>query len=46
MTSESITCPKCGMTSHNFNDARERFCGNCHQYHDQMGFHGGREKKD
>ena len=31
-----ITCPQCGMTSHNPNDERERYCGNCHQYHDQM----------
>jgi protein-arginine kinase activator protein McsA len=33
----SITCPQCGMTSHNPNDVRERYCGNCHQYHDTMG---------
>lgn len=33
----SITCPKCGRTSHNPNDVRERYCGNCHQYHDTMG---------
>lgn len=32
----SITCPQCGMTSHNPNDVRERYCGNCHQYHDTM----------
>jgi protein-arginine kinase activator protein McsA len=32
----SSTCPQCGMTSHNPNDVRERYCGNCHQYHDTM----------
>ena len=31
-----ITCPKCGMTSYNANDIRERYCGNCHQFHDHM----------
>ena len=28
----SITCPKCLMTSHNPNDVREQFCGNCHEW--------------
>lgn len=32
----SITCPKCGMTSYNPNDEREKYCGNCHQFHDEM----------
>jgi ribosomal protein S27AE len=27
-----FTCPRCGMTSHNVNDAREGYCGNCHDY--------------
>lgn len=27
---KSITCLICGMTSHNENDVRERYCGNCH----------------
>jgi hypothetical protein len=31
-----IVCPKCGMVSHNPNDVRERYCGNCHSFHDQM----------
>ena len=30
--SESITCPRCGMTSHNSNDVREGYCGNCHDW--------------
>lgn len=33
---KSITCPQCGRTSHNPNDVREKYCGNCHQYHDTM----------
>lgn len=28
----SFTCPKCGMTSHNPNDAREGYCGKCHDW--------------
>lgn len=32
--SESITCPKCGRTSHHPLDVKFRYCGNCHQYHD------------
>jgi ribosomal protein S27AE len=28
-----IVCPKCGMVSHNPNDVRERYCGNCHAFH-------------
>jgi hypothetical protein len=31
----SITCHTCGRTSHNLNDVRERFCGNCHVFHDE-----------
>lgn len=29
--SESITCPQCGLTSHNPNDVREGWCGHCGQ---------------
>lgn len=28
----SYTCPKCGATSHNPNDERERFCARCGKY--------------
>jgi hypothetical protein len=28
----SITCPRCGRTSHNPNDVREGYCGNCHDW--------------
>jgi len=26
----AITCPRCGATSYNPNDIRERYCGRCH----------------
>lgn len=29
----SITCHLCGLTSHNANDVRERYCGRCHVFH-------------
>lgn len=28
----SFTCPQCGMTSHNPDDEREGYCGNCHEF--------------
>lgn len=28
----SITCPRCGRTSHNPIDVRERYCGVCHDW--------------
>jgi hypothetical protein len=28
----SFTCPRCGRTSHNPNDAREGYCGACHEW--------------
>ena len=37
MSQPSITCPRCGRTSWNENDVRERYCGACHQFHDFMG---------
>jgi hypothetical protein len=30
----SFTCEQCGATSHNPNDVRERYCGNCHKFAD------------
>ncbi len=30
---KSITCLKCGKTSYNENDVRERYCGYCHEFH-------------
>lgn len=32
----SITCPKCGWISYDFNDIREKYCGHCHKYHDEV----------
>jgi hypothetical protein len=32
-TGENITCLDCGFTSWNENDVRERYCGNCHEFH-------------
>lgn len=32
----SITCPTCNRTSHNPNDVNERYCGNCHNWHENM----------
>jgi len=29
---DSFTCSKCGITSHNPNDIRERYCGRCHEF--------------
>ena len=28
----SYTCTRCGKTSYNPNDQRERYCGNCHEF--------------
>lgn len=33
---ESITCPRCGRSSHNINDIKEKYCGNCHMFHEEM----------
>ena len=27
-----FTCPACGLTSHNPNDAKEGYCGRCHAF--------------
>jgi hypothetical protein len=29
-----IVCPRCGTVSHHPMDITERYCGVCHQYHD------------
>ncbi len=36
MTTKSITCPFCKMTSYNPNDIEQRYCGNCHAFHDDI----------
>lgn len=28
----AFACPRCGMISHNANDVREGYCGNCHDW--------------
>lgn len=33
---KGITCPQCGMTSYNLNDIKEKYCGHCHQWHEDM----------
>jgi hypothetical protein len=39
----SYTCPQCGMTSHNPEDERQKYCGHCHAFEvaDADGQHGG-----
>jgi hypothetical protein len=32
----SITCPVCQWTSYNPNDIRERYCGHCHRFHEDL----------
>lgn len=32
MQPATFTCPKCFRVSHNPNDARERYCGACHEF--------------
>jgi hypothetical protein len=32
----SIECPQCGRTSYNRNDFENRYCGNCHQFLENM----------
>jgi hypothetical protein len=36
----STCCPQCGKRSYNLNDVRERYCGACHMFHDQMAIWG------
>jgi hypothetical protein len=32
----SIVCPQCGFRSYNPHDIEHRYCGQCHQFHDQL----------
>lgn len=32
----AIVCPRCGRTSYHPEDVRQRYCGNCHQFHADM----------
>jgi len=29
---EAFRCPDCAMVSHNPNDVKHRYCGNCHRF--------------
>lgn len=31
----AIRCRKCLMVSDNPNDVREKYCGNCHEFHER-----------
>ena len=31
-----IKCPQCGKTSYNPSDIEQRYCGNCHAFHDAL----------
>ena len=42
---DSITCPKCGLTSNHPMDIAQRYCGNCHQFHASFHPEIGRELK-
>lgn len=33
---DSITCPQCQMTSYHPEDIKQKYCGNCHQFHSEM----------
>ena len=33
---DSITCLQCNRTSYNQNDVREKYCGQCHQWHERQ----------
>lgn len=35
-TNEAITCLLCGRTSHHPKDISERYCGNCHMFHEAV----------
>lgn len=32
----SIQCPECEAVSYHPKDVEERYCGNCHKFHDEM----------
>lgn len=32
----SITCPQCKRTSYHPEDIRQRYCGACHAFHDEL----------
>jgi ribosomal protein L37E len=34
--SDSYTCPRCGRTSYNPNDAANKYCGYCHEFEEDQ----------
>ena len=34
---KSIRCHRCGRTSYNQNDVKNRYCGFCHVFHEEKG---------
>jgi len=36
LTDHGITCHLCGFSSANPNDMRERYCGHCHVFHEDL----------
>lgn len=41
----AIRCLMCGRISYNKTDIRERYCGNCYQFHDLLAFERPSERK-
>lgn len=33
---EWILCLRCGLRSYNPNDVKQRYCGHCHIFHDDL----------
>lgn len=33
---QGIRCLKCNLTSYNYNDIEQRYCGNCHIFHEDL----------
>ena len=43
---KAIRCLMCGKVSYNKTDVRERYCGNCCQFHDLLVFERPGKKKE
>ena len=41
----AIRCCICNMTSYNENDIEQKYCGNCHQFHNILEFLRDNEKR-
>ena len=42
----AIKCLICDMTSHNKNDINQKYCGNCHQFHNILKYMRDSEKEN